>query len=97
MSFDDFEFKKTIYLGNKVANKHKFFQEIAKLGFEDAEDYAFLECMKAFFPEAKTLLEGFQAITDLTGMANFLKNTKEITRLALILGITEEVKAYGEP
>ena len=96
MSLDDFEFKQTMYLGHQVSGLHEFFKEISKLGFKDAEDYALLECMKGFFPGFKETIEGFQAIIELTGMATFLKHTKELTRLAMIIGQTGAGRKYGE-
>ncbi len=95
MSLDFDTFKKTIFLGDKVSNKHPFFKEIAKLGFAEAEDYALLEVLKALYPENEQFLNAMQGMVEITGMATFLKYTAEITRLSLILGDIPKARAYG--
>lgn len=82
-------------LGREVAERVKDFKELAQLGYGEAEMLAALNFMKYLNenvdkPLEEQLAEGIKLI----GRAHFLPNTKEITRLCLILGDTRKRKKW---
>jgi len=84
-----------IYLGGKVSQKHPLFKRIAKLGYEDAETYALLEFFEWWDKnQDANLMTVIKKIIEMQGMAHFLKNTKELTRLSMILGDFRKTKSW---
>lgn len=90
--FDPLEYQQRVFLGSLISKKHTFFKIIAKLGYEDAEYYSALEFWIWLDTHYKTttLEEQLQKGIELLGMAHFLRNTKELTRLSMILGDTSK-------
>lgn len=91
MSLDNFDFKQTIFLGERVSKMHPYFRDISKLGFEEAEQYSILRFIRWLNKNGDASLEDvLERALEYIGMAKFLRNTKEITRLSLILGDTRK-------
>ena len=59
-----------------------YYKNLAKWYFKNGED-----------ADALTILQKY---IELTGMAEFLTHTTEITRLSMILGDSKDVRDYGE-
>lgn len=92
---DILEFKRLIFLGGRISDKHKFFKEISKLGYDDARQYALLKFWIWFDKNEKASVEKtYEKYLELHGMAEFLPTTKELTRLSMILGETVKEEDY---
>jgi dissimilatory sulfite reductase (desulfoviridin) alpha/beta subunit len=86
-SVDPLDAGTQIYLGGKVSQKHILFKMLAKLGYDEAEQYAALLYFEWLDKnQDKPLLEQVKKLIELMGMAHFLPHTKELTRLSMILG-----------
>jgi len=89
---DMLDYEDKVFLGGRISKKHKIFQTLARLGFKEAEDYALLKFVRWIEdnPDASIweILE--QAILHL-GQARMLQHTKELTRLAMIIGDPRKV------
>jgi len=93
--FDRFESKERIYLGGRISAQHKNFLVLAKLGYEEAEIIACLDFFKWIDEHPKaTLEETLRQAVILLGEAHFLPQTKELTRLSMILGDTRKSFDY---
>jgi len=94
---DLLELKRQIFLGGKVSKKIPFFKKIAALGYDEAEQIAALEFYRWLLKhrDADILVKLDKAIT-LRGQANFLRNSKELTRLSMILSDTTKREEYKE-
>jgi hypothetical protein len=92
---DILEFKRIIALGGRVSEKHEFFKEIAKLGYDEARETALVKFWIWFMKHPKASVEKmYLKYLELMGMANFLPNSKEITRLSMIMGDTTKIEDY---
>ena len=92
---DILDFKRILFLGGRISAKHKFFMEIAKLGYNQAREYALVEFYEWFEKHPKaTLTEMYKQYLRFYGMAEFLPQTKELTRLSMILGDTTDVRKW---
>jgi len=91
----DFDIMARLALGREVAENVKDFKILAQMGYDEAETYAILD----FFEWLNENMD--QSLMQITktfilkyGRARFLTNTKEITRLCLILGDTRMRKSW---
>jgi len=89
--------KRQIFLGGKVSKKIPFFEEVAPLGYDYAEQLAALRFWQWIKQNRKaTVEEKLEKAIKLLGKADFLRNTKELTRLSMILGDTTRREEYEE-
>jgi len=92
---DVFDYKFKTALGAKISGKHKIFQMLAKLGIIERETYSlmlFVEWLEKN-PKAKAF-EITKQFLEFYGQATFLRETTEITRLSMILGVSTQTVDY---
>jgi len=78
-------------LGREVAEHVKDFKTLAQMGYDEAETYAILDFFGWLNKNMdKDIMEVTKMFILKYGRAKFLSNTKEITRLCLILGDTRK-------
>ena len=93
--FDALEFRRIVALGGRVSQKHRFFKVIAKLGYVEAEKRALLEFWKWLQKHPKATVEQMlEKYLEYVGMARYLPNSKEVTRLSMILGDSFKIEDY---
>lgn len=92
----DFDVMARLALGREVAEHVEDFKTLAQMGYDEAEMYALLEYWQWLNNkgESKDLEEQLKQAILMVGRAKFLCNTKEITRLCLILGDTRKLKSW---
>jgi len=93
--------KRQIFLGGKVSKKIPFFEEISPLGYDYAEQLAalrFWQWIKQNRKDGKkvSVEEKLEKAIKLLGKADFLRNTKELTRLSMILSDTTKREEFEE-
>ena len=94
---DLLELKRQIFLGGRVSKKIPFFKKIAALGYEDAEHIAALDFYRWLLKHRDAdILDKLEKAITLRGQAHFLVNTKELTRLSMILSDTTKREEYKE-
>lgn len=96
--YDDLlSLKRQIFLGGKVSKKLTFFEEISPLGYDEAAQLAALKFWQWLKKNrTKSVEEKIEQVLKLTGMASFMRNTKELTRLSMILSDTTKREDYEE-
>ena len=92
----DFGIAQSILLGGKISAKHKAFQVIARMSPDYADVYMFLIKILPNIEKGKDPLELALEIIETFGMVDFVRNTTEITRLAMILGDTRKMYSGKE-
>lgn len=94
---DALDFQQYTLLGGQVSAKEKLFQILAKLGYEESEQYSIIEFIEWLVnkPEA-TIEDILKKEIELIGMAHFLPLTSELTKLSMILGKTERTRTWIE-
>jgi len=94
--FDILDFKRMTFLGGRISDKETLFKTLAKLGYEEAEMYAMLEFYKWFEkqPEDFDVILVAQKYYETVGMARVLPTFKELTKLAMILGDTRDIRSF---
>lgn len=93
------EYDEQDYLGGRISNKHPLYQELAKLGYEEAEQLAGIKFIEWFLSDEGFDSDPFQILSKLVefvGMATFLRHTRELTKLSMILGYAPREEKYGE-
>lgn len=94
---DPLDFQQYTLLGGIVSSLEglEIFKTIAKLGYEEAEQYMIVEFIEwlVAHPEA-TVEEIMKKEIELLGMAHFLPLTNEITKLSMIVGSRTKSKAW---
>jgi len=89
--------KRQIFLGGKVSKKIPFFKKIAPLGYDEAEQIAFLDFYRWLQKNKDAdVLDKLEKAITLKGMANLLRNSKELTRLSMILSDTTKREEFEE-
>ena len=87
----DFDIIARLALGREVAEHVQDFKILAQMGYEEAETYAILDFFEWINNNIdKDIMEVTKMFMLKYGRARFLSNTKEITRLCLILGDTRK-------
>lgn len=91
-SIDPLEFQQYLLLGSRVAKGHSEFQMLARLGYDECEQYACLKFIEWFFKEGKnaSIFKIMEKAIEFLGMAHFMPLTKELTKLSMILGDTRK-------
>lgn len=91
------DFQEISWLGGRISSSKdlKIFKTLARLGYDEAEEYALLEFFKWFIanPEAD-ILEILQKGIELIGMSRFMRLTTELTKLSMILGSVKKERDY---
>jgi len=91
----DFDIMARIALGREVAEHIKDFKDLAQLGYTEAEMYAILDYWQWLNKNGdKPIEEQMKMAIQMIGRAKFLCNTKEMTRLCLILGDTRKHRTW---
>lgn len=91
----DFDIMARLALGREVAEHVEDFKTLAQMGYEEAETYAILDFFEWLDANIdKDIMEITKEFMLKYGRAKFLSNTKEITRLCLILGDTRKRKSW---
>lgn len=94
---DAFEFKQKVFLGGRVSSKHRIFQRLAMVGYEEAEILSFFEWLKYLGKHPNASFEkGIVKLIELMGQAHFMPTLKELTRVSMILGDTRKEVDYDE-
>ena len=91
----DFDIMARLALGREVAEHVKPFKILAQMGYDEAETYAVLDFFEWVNDNIdKDVMEVTKMFVLMHGRAKFLCNTKEITRLCLILGDTRTRRSW---
>lgn len=95
------------FIGNVLAKKEPRFSVYARLGFQKAEQYAGVECIKKYYtwreklagrkPTLKDLLELSSIFIEELGIAELFPTLKELTRITMIQGDTKEWIPFSKP
>jgi len=92
-----YEDQEKSYLGGRISSSKdlSIFKTLARLGYDEAEEYALLEFFKWFVvsPEA-TIEEIMQKGIEFIGQARFMRLTTELTKLSMILGHAKKERDY---
>lgn len=94
---DVLDFRRMLFLGGRISNKEELFKTLAKLGYEEAEQYALLEFFKWFQAQDLEKVDAVdiaQKYYELVGMARLMPTLKELTRISMILGDTTDLRSF---
>lgn len=94
---DVLDFRKMLFIGGRISHDQTLFKTLAKLGYEEAEQYALLEFFKWFQAQDLEKVDAVdiaQKYYELFGMARLMPTLKELTRISMILGDTTDLRSF---
>ena len=94
---DVLDFRRMLFIGGRISNEQELFKIFAKLGYEEAEQYALLEFFKWFIAQDLEKVDAVdiaQKYYEFFGMARVMPTLKELTRISMILGDTTDLRSF---
>lgn len=94
---DVLDFRRMLFLGGRISNSEPLFKTLAKLGYDEAKQYALLEFYKWFIKQDLDVIDAVeiaQKYYELAGMASLMPTLKELTRISMILGDTTDLRSF---
>lgn len=91
------KFDEQDYLGGRISTEHPLFKELAMLGYEEAEQLAGVKFLEWFLSDEgrdSDPIATLAKLIEFVGMATFLRNTRELTKLSMILGYSPKEFNY---
>lgn len=104
--YDYLDLKNLSFIGGQLAQKDKRFQKYAQFGYEKARQYAALVCADIFInwrkkftkkdPQLSDLIDLAKNIVEELGISELFPTLKELTRITMIKGDSQEWFDYDQ-